>query len=406
MEALESAATSDEIDILDETAGGRSGTLVVWSKVDRLFPTKYQKANGAAAQTAFRKKVKGFKDHAAMVFQRFLDPDFTEAHTFDLYVNGEQILAWDPFSADGADVEVVGEKTPVAEMPDGGEAPFTVKAVVLPRRDELSDDAVAKARHGGANQGFYIYRENRLIHSGDWLNMFAREPHLTLLRVNFSFDHRLDDAFRVDIKKSSIILADPLVDWLKGDFLAAPRRAANERYRMGARSRAVEAGKNAHHVSNVAIGKKEKEVTQAQLTDPDPATNTVELQNQEGSFRIKIPVLQPQAVGEFYVQPVESIDDGLLWEPCVIDGHPAVRINTGHPYYQKIYLPNLMSGVTVQGMDSLLWALCQAELATWNDSVQLHLKEFRYKVTSILRTLVADLAEPEFEQLLVTDDQS
>ena len=33
----------------------------------------------------------------------------------------------------------------------------------------------------------------------------------------------------------------------------------------------------------------------------------------------------------------------------------------------------------------------------------MHLKELRYKVSSILRTLVVDLAEPDFEQLLVGD---
>jgi glucokinase len=37
-------------------------------------------------------------------------------------------------------------------------------------------------------------------------------------------------------------------------------------------------------------------------------------------------------------------------------------INTGHPYYHKVYIPNLASGVTIQGMDSLLWALAEAEL--------------------------------------------
>ena len=38
-------------------------------------------------------------------------------------------------------------------------------------------------------QGFYVYRENRLIHYGDWLGLFINEPHGSLLRVEFSFDH-------------------------------------------------------------------------------------------------------------------------------------------------------------------------------------------------------------------------
>jgi 5-methylcytosine-specific restriction protein A len=42
----------------------------------------------------------------------------------------------------------------------------------------------------------------------------------------------------------------------------------------------------------------------------------------------------------------------------------AVHINTSHPYYAKVYVPNLNRSVTVQGMDSLLWALAVAELTT------------------------------------------
>ena len=114
-------------------------------------------------------------------------------------------------------------------------------------------------------------------------------------------------------------------------------------------------------MSNVAIGKKEKEVTQASVTGADAASNTADLANAQGTFHITIPVAQPTGPGECYIQPVESIDDGLLWEPCTIEGHNAVRINTGHPYYQKVYLPNLTSGVTDRE-----WTRCSGRSAKLN----------------------------------------
>jgi hypothetical protein len=80
------------------------------------------------------------------------------------------------------------------------------------------------------NQGIYIYRENRLIKDADWLGIYQKEPHSTLLRVEFSFDHRLDEVFQLDIKKSQIILNEQLWDWLSESFLTAPRRMANQRY--------------------------------------------------------------------------------------------------------------------------------------------------------------------------------
>lgn len=124
----------------------------------------------------------------------------------------------------------------------------------------------------------------------------------------------------------------------------------------------------------------------------------VEIKNKQGTFRIKMPVSTAAAKGEVHVQPIPSIDDGLLWEPCIIDGHHGVRLNTGHAYYHKVYVPNLASGVTVQGMDSLLWALAEAEIGATTDTTRKHFKELRFEIARLLRELVEDLPEPDLTQ--------
>ena len=58
-------------------------------------------------------------------------------------------------------------------------------------------------------------------------------------------------------------------------------------------------------------------------------------------------------------------------------------------------MPNLKSGVTIQGMDSLLWALCSAEFSTINANTLTHFEELRFELSRILRRLVADLPEPD-----------
>jgi hypothetical protein len=93
------------------------------------------------------------------------------------------------------------------------------------------------------------------------------------------------------------------------------------------------------------------------------------------------------------------LNDGLLWEPCIISGHHAVHINTGHEYYAKVYVPNINEEVTVQGLDSLLWALCEAELGTVNDNTKNYFGELRYEVSKILRQLVAGLPEPDLDDV-------
>ena len=61
----------------------------------------------------------------------------------------------------------------------------------------------------------------------------------------------------------------------------------------------------------------------------------------------------------------------------------------------KEYVPNLASGVTVQGMDSLLWALAEAELGATTDNTRKNFKELRFEIARLLRNLVDDLPEPD-----------
>lgn len=397
-ELLLDPAEGYEIDLLNEIAADSSGTLVVWDKMDRLMKN-YSNPGGQHARNALDKVVAGFKEHAAMIYQRFLNEADARARNIKIILNGRAISHWDPFCVDEDETELVAEKRLPVEMPDGTPAEFSIRAFVLPRRELFSSPEAAKnARLQNNMQGIYIYRENRLIHPADWLGMFSKEPHLSLLRVEFSFNHELDAAFQVDIKKSRILLNEELYAWVLNEFLPAPRNAANERYRKGQRIKVDDTAKGAHEGSNRSISGKERELRKAEVTVVDPVAGIVDIMNKSGTVRLKLKVGEAFSPGQVCVQPTESIDDGILWSPAIIDGHHAVRVNTGHPYYHKVYVPNLSSDVTVQGMDSLLWALVEAELGTINEATKNHFEELRFEVSRLLRKLVEDLPEPELDE--------
>ena len=94
-------------------------------------------------------------------------------------------------------------------------ASFRLRAFALPPRSELTKDQRDQARILTANQGFYVFREGRLLARGTWLGLRSVEPHFNLSRIEFSFDHQLDDAFQIDIKKSRIQLQRDLQDHLR-----------------------------------------------------------------------------------------------------------------------------------------------------------------------------------------------
>jgi anti-sigma regulatory factor (Ser/Thr protein kinase) len=66
---------------------------------------------------------------------------------------------------------------------------------------------------GGANsrQGFYFYRNNRLIQAGGWNGMRETEPHLSLARVEVDLNPDLDLALSLDVRKVEIQLPLELV---------------------------------------------------------------------------------------------------------------------------------------------------------------------------------------------------
>ena len=386
--------TDDEIEYLHETCGDGTGTLVVWEKIDRLLNDCKTKT---AAKNALKKAEQALKFHLSMVYQRFLDQNDSRAANVAIRLNGQKIEPWDPFCLSEENTTVLYTDELEIEMPGETEIPvLNIKAVLIPRRDEFSSrEAGEAARVSNDMQGFYIYREQRLIHSGDWMGMFSKEPHGTLLRVELSFDHKLDNAFHVDIKKSRILLNEEIFSYIKDQVMPAPRRAADERYRKGTKKKVEEATKTAHDASNRNIEEKAKTVENSKIEVVNESTGEVQITNSNGTFRHRISIHHADKPGQYRVIPVDGIENGVLWAPTIAEGKHAVEINMGHPYYQKVYYPVLQQNVLVTGMDALLWALAEAEMSTFNAETKEQFEDMRFIVSKCLRKLVADLPDPE-----------
>ena len=387
------AISDDELDMLDEITEGGTGTLVVWSKIDRLLKDYKSYTN---ARKGLLKYIEALRFHLSMVYQRFLDTADERAKNVEIILNDVPLSAWDPFcTKEPKTLLLQKENIPVA-MPDGTTPSFTVAAYVIPRKNEFSSDEASKAAKGTNDfQGFYVYRENRLIHYGDWLGFFAKEPHFSLLRIEFSFDYRLDELLQVDIKKSRILLIGELAMFLE-KFLAAPRREAEKRYRHGETDTIHTTGKSAHENSNNTIEQKAKDVEESIITVT--GENEAQVTNTNGTFTKSISITTSKVPSQSRVVPIETVDGNALWEPALVDGKHAVYINESHPFYKKVYGPILQKSTVVEGLDSLLWALAEAENSTVNPSSLENYEDMRLLVSKILKKLVADLPDPEISE--------
>ncbi|WP_339474396.1 ATP-binding protein [Pseudomonas sp. RL_5y_Pfl2_69] len=386
----------EALELLNSVAPERAGTVVLWEDVDRLLKD-YSDPGGKHARKALSVKEEALRFHLAMVYQRFLDANDIRGANVRIELNGKPVVGWDPFQRCYS--ELVAEDTITTQQQSGSKADFEVKAWILPRKEEFpSEDAASNAYLSNERQGIYIYRENRLIHAADWLGLYQKETHLALLRVEFSFGHDLDDAFHLDIKKSQIILNEDIAEWLKTEFLPAPRREANRRSRIGQQKIFSKQGEGAHDNSNSNIRNREAAAGGPIVKASDADAGEAIVENKHGKMRLKLAITSAKRPGEVFVQPVDGINNGLLFQPALIEQHKAVQINTSHPYYHKVYVPNLGRSVTMQGLDSLMWALSVAELSTVQDNTASLFQDMRYEISRILEKLVESLPEPDIEQ--------
>lgn len=381
-----------ETQLLDEVAKGGTGTIVLWEQVDRLLDG-YKDRASRPFRKAVEKLEASLRDHIATVYQRFLDADDEREKTVRIRLNNSDVKSWDPFCVAETGQPVAEQAVPVA-LPNGTTTSFNVRAFILPRKEEFSSDEMRNAaRVSNERQGVYVYRENRLIHGPDWMGMYKQEPHFSLLRVELSFDHTLDDAFQVDIKKSRILLNETLYEWLRDKFLAGPRREAETRYRRGAASVATGVAALLHNAASNTIQQKAAALTTAQVSVVDAGAGKVEVSNKSGSVAAVLRIIESGTPGSVHITTSPTLDNGVLWEPTYGQGGPAVALNTGHPFYTKAYLPNKENSPVIQALDYLLWALAQAELNNINDETKDDFEEFRVEVSRNLKKLVADLPD-------------
>jgi len=393
---------------------GDKGTLLIWSKCDRLLSKSYAEPAGAAETKAISSRVKKLREHVALVFHRFLDEKDTRYRNVRITIDDEVVSPWNPFYPKrSAQALPDNARELKIELPDGSTEMAHMNAWLLPHaKDMTKDENETHAKISSRAQGFYIYREGRLIHSGGWLGVFrSDDPHYSLLRVEFDFNHELDDAFKIDVKKSRILFDPALEDALR-ERLAAVHREADQRYRRRKKQLSTELEID-HRGSNnsIADAKFTKKPT-VQAATPGAQEATVN-NNRGAGIKIHVPVQGNVDPGSVYVEAVTDITSGRLWEPALRSASntgfsTGVRINKHHDFYQKIYLKAASLGYAVDGMDLLLWAFAAAEQNNSDDELQPIFEDIRQEISGNLEKLLRDVSLPteaELDELSgMTDD--
>lgn len=184
------------------------GTLVVWQD----FDIAYKKSNGHVMET-LSEEVDEMEKHLSLVFHRFLNRSFNQ---IKIYINDDRIKGYDPFLEDHPKTDSQKPSIIKCENED-----IRIQQFILPHQNDLSNEDVEKL--GGierlrSGQGFYIYRNDRLIIYGTWFRLASSNLNSELYkygRIKVDIPNTLDDMWDIDIKKQNASIPRQILASLK-----------------------------------------------------------------------------------------------------------------------------------------------------------------------------------------------
>ncbi len=194
-----------KIDLLDAV---EQGTIVVWQE----FDIAYKKSNGHVREI-LSEEVEETEKHLSLVFHRFINRPF---NPIKIYINDDRIRGLDPFLEDHPKTD---SQKPSPINCEGTE--IMVQQFILPHQNDLSNDDIEKL--GGIDylrngQGFYVYRNDRLIIYGTWFKLASSNFNSELYkygRIKVDIPNTLDEIWDIDIKKQNASIPRVILNSLK-----------------------------------------------------------------------------------------------------------------------------------------------------------------------------------------------
>lgn len=176
---------------LEKIESQKSGTLVLWEKLDRIVGKAEVK--NESVKNAFYQEMINVKHHLSMVFHKFI-----ESKRIKIFFQNTEIEAYNPFLLN------LNPKPEMGQPESFGNVEITY--FILPHMSEIGKTEYENS--GGSlgwfqEQGFYIYRGERLLVAGDWLGLEKKRDYSKLARIAVNFTNANDFNWHLDIKKST-----------------------------------------------------------------------------------------------------------------------------------------------------------------------------------------------------------
>jgi hypothetical protein len=183
-----------------------TGTVVTWERLGRLLGYKYPSGEHARKQAA--QMTDALKLHLGMVFHRFLSGEI-RGKRIAIYINEQKVMPWDPYSRGEKNTQKLDQFIIPLSFEDDLYN-VIVQPYILPPQSLFSSTKAHLLASGpekwNKQQGFYIYRSNRLIQTGGWSGLRTSDEHTKLVRIAVFIPSQLDELFQVNVAKKHLKL--------------------------------------------------------------------------------------------------------------------------------------------------------------------------------------------------------
>lgn len=201
--------------LLEDLLRMDGGTVVLWQKLDRVIDGPDDLTD---AETVFQKKFIDVRKHLEMVFHRYL----SGPGRMEISIGRTPLKPWDPYLLSNQFTQELSTE----KYEDGS---IRIIPYVLPhvsKRTSMENAAGAGVKGWNAQQGFYVYRNRRMIISGGYLDFDVKpEEHYKLARIMVDLKNNMDSEWRIDVRKAVAIPPDRLRSQLEKVARAAREEA-------------------------------------------------------------------------------------------------------------------------------------------------------------------------------------
>ncbi|MDZ7697510.1 MAG: ATP-binding protein [Deltaproteobacteria bacterium] len=179
--------------------GGRlknSGTVVLWEKLDRLV----DRTSGANIKDHLYEKLDVARKYLSLVFHRFMQGE-APLPKLELRINEGAVTPFDPFNSRHPSTQHLPEEVHRIDRHK-----VRIQAYILPHHKKCTKSEYDHyAGEGGylKNQGFYVYRNGRLIIHRTWFRIVKQSELTRLARVRVDIPSGLDHLWKIDVRKAT-----------------------------------------------------------------------------------------------------------------------------------------------------------------------------------------------------------